>query len=92
MGSHRDQYRGELPTGDEFERLFRSSSWTEAFEVAGDLLAEALPHAWYAVCARRGGEVVGTALVLLRRCPARPDRGRDSRVVYRRAGAVARPR
>jgi len=58
------EYRAELPTADEFERLFRSSGWSEALEVPADRLAAALPHAWSAVCARRGGEVVGTGLVL----------------------------
>jgi GNAT superfamily N-acetyltransferase len=58
------EYRPEVPTAEEFERLFRSSGWTEALEVAADRLAATLPHAWYAVCARRGGEVVGTGLVL----------------------------
>ncbi|MGA3031380.1 MAG: GNAT family N-acetyltransferase [Candidatus Limnocylindrales bacterium] len=58
------EYRAELPTVEEFERLFRSSGWTEALEVPADRLAAALPHAWYAVCARRGGQVVGTGLVL----------------------------
>ena len=29
-----------------------------------DRLEAALPHAWYAVCARCGGQVVGTGLVL----------------------------
>ena len=28
------EYRAELPTAQEFERLFRSSGWTEALEVA----------------------------------------------------------
>jgi RimJ/RimL family protein N-acetyltransferase len=58
------EYRPEVPTAEEFERLFRSSGWTEALEVAADRLAATLPHAWYAVCARRGGEVVGTGLVI----------------------------
>jgi len=58
------EYRVELPTADEFERLFRSSGWSEAFTVPADRLATALPGAWYAVCARRGGEAVGTGLVL----------------------------
>jgi GNAT superfamily N-acetyltransferase len=57
-------YRAVLPTAEEFERLFRSSGWTEVFTVPGERLAAALPSAWYAVCARRGGEVVGTGLVL----------------------------
>ena len=57
------EYRGELPTAEEFERLFRSSGWTEALAVPADRLEAALPSAWYAVCARRGGEVVGTGLV-----------------------------
>jgi GNAT superfamily N-acetyltransferase len=58
------EYRAERPTAEEFERLFRSSGWTEALEVTADRLAATLPHAWYAVCARRGGQVVGTGLVL----------------------------
>src|ERR1035437_325299 len=58
------EYRTELPTAEEFERLFRSSGWSEALEVAADRLGGALPPAWYAVCARRGGQVVGTGLVL----------------------------
>ena len=29
-----------------------------------DRLAASLPHAWYSICARRGGEIVGTGLVL----------------------------
>jgi GNAT superfamily N-acetyltransferase len=58
------EYRGELPTAQEFERLFRSSGWTEAFTVPADRLEAALPSAWYAVCARRGGEAVGTGIVL----------------------------
>ncbi len=58
------EYRAELPTADEFERLFRSSGWTEALQVPADRLAATLPHAWYAVCARRGDQVVGTGLVL----------------------------
>jgi GNAT superfamily N-acetyltransferase len=58
------EYRAELPTAEEFERLFRSSGWTEAFRVPANRLAAVLPSAWYAICARRGGEVVGTGLVL----------------------------
>jgi GNAT superfamily N-acetyltransferase len=58
------EYRAEPPTAEEFKRLFRSSGWSEALQVADDRLAATLPHAWYAVCARRGGQVVGTGLVL----------------------------
>jgi GNAT superfamily N-acetyltransferase len=58
------EYRAELPTPEEFERLFRSSGWTEAYAVPADRLAATLPSAWYAVCARHGGQVVGTGLVL----------------------------
>lgn len=58
------EYLAELPTPGEFERLFRSTGWTEAFEVPADRLAASLPHAWYAVCARRSGQIVGTGLVL----------------------------
>jgi len=58
------EYRAELPTAEEFERLFRSSGWTEAEEVPADRLAATLPPAWYAVCARRDGQIVGTGLVL----------------------------
>ena len=58
------EYLVELPTPDEFERLFRSSGWTEAFDVPADRLAASLPHAWYSVCARRGGRIVGSGLVL----------------------------
>jgi GNAT superfamily N-acetyltransferase len=58
------EFRAELPTPEEFERLFRSSGWTEAYDVPADRLAATLPSAWYAVCARRGGQVVGTGLVL----------------------------
>jgi GNAT superfamily N-acetyltransferase len=58
------EYLAELPTPDEFERLYRSSGWTEAFAVPADRLAASLPHAWYAICARRGGQIVGTGLVL----------------------------
>lgn len=53
-----------MPGVDDFIRLFRASGWTEAHEVPADRLAAALPAAWYAVCARRAGEVVGTGLVL----------------------------
>ena len=58
------EYRPEVPTAEEFERLFRSSGWTEALEVAADRLAATLPHAWYGICASRGGQIVGTGLVL----------------------------
>jgi N-acetylglutamate synthase-like GNAT family acetyltransferase len=58
------EYRAELPTAEEFERLFRSSGWTEALDVAADRLAATLPHAWYAVCARRGGHILGTGAML----------------------------
>jgi GNAT superfamily N-acetyltransferase len=58
------EYLGERPKPAEFERLFRSSGWDEADAVPAGRLAAALPHAWYAVCARRGGEIVGTGLVL----------------------------
>ena len=58
------EYRAELPTAAEFERLFRSSGWTEAMDIPADRLAETLPHAWYSVCARRGGEIAGTGMVL----------------------------
>ena len=58
------EYQDKVPTAEEFERLFRSSGWTEASAVPSDRLAAALPRAWYAVCARRDGEAVGTGLVL----------------------------
>jgi len=58
------EYRAELPTAEEFELLFRSSGWTEAVEVPSERLAEALTHAWYSVCARRDGRIVGTGQVL----------------------------
>ena len=58
------EYRPEVPTAEEFERLFRSSGWTEALEVAADRLAATLPHAWYGICARRGGQIAGTGFVL----------------------------
>jgi GNAT superfamily N-acetyltransferase len=58
------EYLAELPTPEEFERLYRSSGWTEAFAVPADRLAASLPHAWYAICARRRGQIVGTGLVL----------------------------
>jgi len=37
------EYRGELPTAQEFERLFRSSGWTEAFTVPADRLKRHSP-------------------------------------------------
>ncbi len=58
------EYRAEVPTAEEFERLFRSSGWAEAEEVTADRLAATLPHAWYAVCARRGDQIAGAGLVL----------------------------
>jgi GNAT superfamily N-acetyltransferase len=58
------EYRDEVPTAAEFELLFRLSGWTEAMEIPADRLAETLPYAWYSVCARRGGEIVGTGMVL----------------------------
>ena len=58
------EYRGEPPTAEEFERLFRSSGWAEASAVPADRLAASLSCAWYAVCARIDGEAVGTGIVL----------------------------
>jgi GNAT superfamily N-acetyltransferase len=58
------EYLAQTPTADEFELLFRLSGWTEAMDVPADRLAETLPYAWYSVCARRGGEIVGTGMVL----------------------------
>jgi len=58
------EYRSERPTPDEFEGLYRASGWTEALDVSSDRLAAALPHAWYAICARSAGRIVGTGLVL----------------------------
>jgi GNAT superfamily N-acetyltransferase len=58
------EYRIELPTAQEFERLFRSSGWTEPLDVTADRLAATLPHAWYGICARRGGQIAGTGFVL----------------------------
>jgi GNAT superfamily N-acetyltransferase len=58
------EYLAETPTADEFERLFRLSGWSEAMDIPADRLAETLPYAWYSVCARRGGEIVGTGMVL----------------------------
>jgi GNAT superfamily N-acetyltransferase len=57
-------YSAELPTAGEFERLFRSSGWTEAMEITAERLAESLTHVWYSVCARRGGEIAGTGMIL----------------------------
>jgi GNAT superfamily N-acetyltransferase len=57
-------YLPEIPTAGEFERLFRLSGWSEAMDIPADRLAETLPYAWYSVCARRGGEIVGTGMVL----------------------------
>jgi GNAT superfamily N-acetyltransferase len=57
-------YRAELPAVEDFVRLFRSSGWSEALEVPAGKLAESVAHAWYGVCAYRGGEVVGTGMVL----------------------------
>jgi GNAT superfamily N-acetyltransferase len=58
------EYRAELPTAEEFERLFRSSGWSEALEVTADRLAATLSHAWYGICARRGGQIAGAGFVL----------------------------
>ncbi len=58
------EYVAELPSAEEFERLYRSTGWTEAFDTPADRLAESLNHAWYAVCARSGGQIAGTGLVL----------------------------
>jgi GNAT superfamily N-acetyltransferase len=58
------EYRPELPTAEELELLFRSSGWSEADEVPADRLAATLPSAWYAVCARRDGQIAGTGMVL----------------------------
>jgi GNAT superfamily N-acetyltransferase len=58
------EYQAELPTAQEFERLFRSSGWSEASEVPADRLAATLPGAWYAICARCDGQIAGTGLVL----------------------------
>jgi GNAT superfamily N-acetyltransferase len=58
------EYRSERPTPEEFEPWYRSSGWTEALETTAERLAAALPGAWYAICARRAGEIVGTGLVL----------------------------
>jgi GNAT superfamily N-acetyltransferase len=58
------EYLAELPAVEEFERLYRSTGWTEAFEVPGERLAASLGHAWYSICARQDGRIVGAGLVL----------------------------
>ena len=58
------EYRDCLPTAAEFERLFRSTGWTEANDVSADRLAAALPASWYAVTAFVEDECVGTGMVL----------------------------
>jgi GNAT superfamily N-acetyltransferase len=58
------EYRAEMPSPAEFERLFRASGWTEAADVPAERLAASLPHAWYGIVARRTGEAVGTGLIL----------------------------
>ncbi len=58
------EYRAEAPTLEEFERLYRASGWTEAYDTPLDKLATAIHHPWYSVCARIDGECVGTGLVL----------------------------
>jgi aspartate racemase len=58
------EYLAELPTADEFERLFRASGWSEALEIPADRLAASLPPTWYSICARLNGQIVGMGLVL----------------------------
>jgi GNAT superfamily N-acetyltransferase len=58
------EYSAETPPPADFVRLFRSSGWTEAFDVPEERLVASLPSAWYGVCARLDGEVVGAGLVL----------------------------
>jgi GNAT superfamily N-acetyltransferase len=58
------EYTAEIPAGDDFVRLFRASGWTEASEVAEDRLVASLASAWYGICARQDGRVIGTGLVL----------------------------
>ena len=76
------EYLAERPTPEEFELLFRSSGWTEALAVPADRLAASLPHAWHAVCARRGGQIVGAGLVL-NRAPSRAGVSRALREMFR---------
>jgi GNAT superfamily N-acetyltransferase len=58
------EYRAEMPSPTEFERLFRTSGWTEAADVPAERLAASLPHAWYGIVACCAGEAVGTGLIL----------------------------
>jgi GNAT superfamily N-acetyltransferase len=58
------EYGAGLPAAEDFVRLFRSSGWSEALDVPAEKLAESLRHAWYGVCARQGGRVVGMGLVI----------------------------
>ena len=58
------EYRAEMPSPTEFERLFRASGWTEAADVPAERLAASLPHAWYGIVACWAGEAVGTGLIL----------------------------
>jgi GNAT superfamily N-acetyltransferase len=58
------EYRAELPTPDDFVRLFRSTGWDEADEVPADRLAASLPASWYAISAYRGPKLVGMGLIL----------------------------
>ncbi len=64
MSEAQIEYLAQCPSPDEFERLYRASGWTEAFDTPGERLAESVARAWYAVCARSSGKVVGTGLIL----------------------------
>jgi GNAT superfamily N-acetyltransferase len=58
------EYTAEVPAAADFIRLYRSTGWTEAFEVPDERLAASLMRAWYGVSALAGDRLIGGGLIL----------------------------
>lgn len=51
--------RNELPTSDQFWKLFQSTGWNDNYQLSPEQLAQALCSSWFALSAYDGDKLVG---------------------------------
>jgi GNAT superfamily N-acetyltransferase len=53
------QFRNDVPTADQFWRLFQTTGWNDEYRLAPNELTAALQHSWYVVAVYEGEQLVG---------------------------------
>jgi N-acetylglutamate synthase-like GNAT family acetyltransferase len=58
------EYRAEIPSTDQFARLFETTGWNEIYRASPEELYLALSHSWCVLAAYDGGQLVGFGRVV----------------------------